>query len=118
MGWGTQHKTFLRRLTAQLGIPADVRDAVAGDATLTRADLETFVRAVRAFNNEVGRDCQDTARALVLNGSLDFQTQDVGYACLISELGDPDGRSAWGLSSECAPRTRSLLRFHAWSHSR
>src|SRR5262249_26321299 len=45
----------------------------------------------------VGRECQDTARALVLLGSHDFDTQDIGYAHLISEPGDPNDRAAWGL---------------------
>ncbi|MFE0588903.1 helicase HerA domain-containing protein [Micromonospora echinospora] len=96
-GWGTQLTTLLRRLTAQFGIPAEVRDAVAGRRPVTRADLDTFVRALRNYDREVGRDTQDTARALVLHGSLDFEAQDVGYAHLISEPGDPAARAFWGL---------------------
>ena len=65
---------------------------------MTREHLDTFVRALRTRHREVGRDCQDTARALVLHGALDFEAQDVGYAHLISEPGDPDGRAAWGLT--------------------
>lgn len=98
IGWGTQLRTFLRRLTAQLGIPAEVRDAVAGTKPVTREHLDTFVRALRTRHREIGRDCQDTARALVLHGALDFEAQDVGYAHLISEPGDPVGRAAWGLT--------------------
>jgi hypothetical protein len=98
IGWGTQLKKFLRRLTAQLGIPADVRDAIAGIRPVSREHLDTFVRALRTHHREVGRDCQDTARALVLHGAGDFEAQDVGYAHLISELGDPDARAAWGLT--------------------
>ncbi|MGN9765419.1 helicase HerA domain-containing protein [Micromonospora sp. SD12] len=97
-GWGTQLRTFLRRLTAQLGIPAEVRDAVAGTQPVTREHLDTFVRALRTRHREIGRDCQDTARALVLHGALDFEAQDVGYAHLISEPGDPAGRTTWGLT--------------------
>jgi len=103
IGWGTQLKTFLRRLTAYLGIPAEVRDAIAGNAAVTREHLDTFIRALRTFNREVGRECQDTARALVLNGSHDFEAQDVGYAHLIGEAGDPAARAAWGF----APALRS-----------
>jgi hypothetical protein len=99
IGWGSQLKTFLRRLTAHLGIPAEVRDAVAGAAPLTHEHLDTFVRGLRAFNLKVGREVQDTARALVLHGSLDFDAQDVGYAYLIGEPGDPAARTAWGLGS-------------------
>ncbi len=104
MGWGTQLKRYLRRLTAQLGIPAQVRDAIAGVEPLTREDLDTFIRALRTLHREVGRDAQDTARALVLHGCRDdFEAQDVGYAHLISEPGDPAGRSMWGLSPAIRP---------------
>jgi hypothetical protein len=97
IGWGSQLTTLLRRLTAQLGIPAEVRDAVAGRRPITRADLDTFVRALRDYDREVGREAQDTARALVLHGSRDYEAQDVGYAHLISEPGDPAARAFWGL---------------------
>ncbi|MET8360725.1 DUF87 domain-containing protein [Micromonospora sp. NPDC005171] len=99
VGWGTQLKTFLRRLTPQLGLPMEVRDAVAGARPVTRAQLDTFIRALRERDREVGRDAQDTARALVLHGAIDFEAQDVGYAHLISEPGDPAERAAWGLSA-------------------
>ncbi|MEU4532723.1 DUF87 domain-containing protein [Micromonospora ureilytica] len=99
VGWGTQLKTFLRRLTPQLGLPTEVRDAVAGAQPVTRAHLDTFIWALRERDREVGRDAQDTARALVLHGAIDFEAQDVGYAHLISEPGDPAARAAWGLST-------------------
>ncbi|MBQ1034106.1 ATP-binding protein [Micromonospora sp. C97] len=99
VGWGTQLKTFLRRLTPQLGLPVEVRDAVAGARPVTRAQLDTFIWALRERDREVGRDAQDTARALVLHGAVDFEAQDVGYAHLISEPGDPAARAAWGLSA-------------------
>ncbi|MEU1590385.1 ATP-binding protein [Micromonospora sp. NPDC005710] len=99
VGWGTQLKTFLRRLTTQLGLPLEVRDAVAGARPVTRAQLDTFVWALRERDREVGRDAQDTARALVLHGAVDFEAQDVGYAHLISEPGDPAARAEWGLSA-------------------
>ncbi|WCN84071.1 ATP-binding protein [Micromonospora sp. LH3U1] len=99
VGWGTQLKTFLRRLTTQLGLPVDVRDAVAGARPVTREQLDAFIRALRARDREVGRDAQDTARALVLHGAIDFEAQDVGYAHLISEPGDPAARTAWGMSA-------------------
>jgi hypothetical protein len=98
IGWGTQHKTFFRRLTVDIGLARDVRDAIVGDRPLTRQDLDAFITALRTFNGQVGKECQDTARALVLNGALDFEQQDIGYAYLISEAGDPDIRTAWGLT--------------------
>ncbi|MGC4747430.1 helicase HerA domain-containing protein [Micromonospora sp. DT201] len=99
VGWGTQLKTFLRRLTPQLGLPVEVRDAVAGARPVTREQLDAFIWALRARDREVGRDAQDTARALVLHGAIDFEAQDVGYAHLISEPGDPAMRAVWGLSA-------------------
>jgi hypothetical protein len=98
IGWGTQLRAFLRRLSAELHLPPDVRDAVAGDLELTRDQLDLFIRALRTVHRDTGRDCQDTARALVLNGAMDFEAQDVGYAHLISEPGDPAGRARWGLT--------------------
>lgn len=99
IGWGTQLKTFLRRLTAELGIPVEVRDAVAGDITLTRGHLDTFIRALRRHDDVAGRECQDTARALVLYGSLDFDHQDIGLAHLISEPTEPADRTEWGFTA-------------------
>jgi hypothetical protein len=81
-----------------VGHPGGGPRRIAGTAPLTRDHLDTFIRALRTYDREVGRECQDTARALVLHGSLDFADQDVGYAHLISELGDPAGRAAWGLT--------------------
>ena len=98
IGWGSQLKTFLWRLVAELGLPVEVRDAVGGATAISRERLDTFIHGLRRFDGVVGRECQDTARALVLHGSLDFEAQDVGYAHLISQEGDPAGRAAWGIS--------------------
>ena len=98
IGWGTQLKTFLRRLTTHLGLSQTLRDAIAGDTEVTRPDVDQLIRALRTFNPEVGRECQDTARALVLLGARDFEVQDIGYAHLISDGGDPASRAGWGLT--------------------
>ena len=98
-GVGTQLKTFLRRLTPYLGIQADVRDAVVGNAPLARAHMDAFIAGLRRFDKAVGLECQDTARALVLYGSLDFDQQDVGLAHLISEPAEPTDRAEWGFTA-------------------
>ncbi|NUR72155.1 MAG: ATP-binding protein [Hamadaea sp.] len=107
IGWGSQLKTFHRRLTPMLGLPPDVRDAVAGDLPLTRERLDAYLRALRDHDPEVGRQCQDTARALVLHGSQDYDHQDVGYSFLQSEPVEPAARTAWGFSTSV--RTPQLI---------
>src|SRR5262245_15961334 len=96
-GWETQLIAFLRGLTTQLNLPAGLRNALCGGSSLSREHVDRFVHAIRSLDPVVGRECQDTARALVLLGSHDFDTQDIGYAHLISEPGDPNDRAAWGL---------------------
>ncbi|GAA2374698.1 ATP-binding protein [Dactylosporangium salmoneum] len=98
--WGTQLKSFLFRLTSQLNIrAAEVRAAVAGNASLTRAHLDTFIRGLREYDDATGRECQDTARALVLYGSSDFDLQDIGQAHLISEPTEVGDRTDWGFTA-------------------
>ncbi|GAA3192063.1 helicase HerA domain-containing protein [Dactylosporangium siamense] len=109
IGYSTQLKTFLRWLTASLNLPGEVREAIAGEADLTRAQLDAFILALRQFNGTVGQQYQDTARALALWGSRDFEAQDVGYAHLISEPGDPAGRKAWGFAFD-VPNPQEIVR--------
>jgi Helicase HerA, central domain len=96
--WGMQLTTFLRRLTASLGIDAGVRDIVAGHGLVTKTDLDTFVRAIRTHVGLGSLQYLDTARALVLLGSADYAAQDVGLAHLVSVPGEPAERAAWGLT--------------------
>ncbi|HEX6873339.1 MAG TPA: hypothetical protein VF163_19760 [Micromonosporaceae bacterium] len=98
VGWKTQLKAFLRRLTSMLDLPAGVRDAICGDKGVTPADLDSFIAALRRFSRVVGQETQDTARALVLYGSVDLAGQDLGYAYLNSlDLADVPERSVWGV---------------------
>jgi hypothetical protein len=103
IGWGTQLKTFHRRFGSQIGLAVDVRDAIAGDAPLTREHLDAYIHGLRTFDAEVGRMCQDTARALVLHGSRNFEAQDIGYAYLGSTAADVEAARAWGLSGAVQP---------------
>lgn len=101
--WGTQHRTFARRLGAMLQLQQDVRDAIAGDATLTPTSLKAFATALRANFPEVDRGCEQTARALVLLGSKNFEEQDIGEMFFQSELLDQAALDKWGLPP--TPRT-------------
>ena len=108
VGWSTQLKAFLRRLSATLGLPPGLRDAIAGDTPLKPGDLTAFVGALREKDRSLGQETQHTARALALYGAADHTLQDLGYAFLTSlGLGDFEERAEWGLAVE--PRAASLI---------
>ncbi|MDG4827469.1 DUF87 domain-containing protein [Asanoa sp. WMMD1127] len=94
----SQLKIFLRRLADLVGAPRTVRRAIIGEAELTRPFLDAFVDLVRKHHRQVGMDCQDTMRALVLEAAEKTSDQDVGHEFLCSndEL-EPGQRAAWGM---------------------
>jgi hypothetical protein len=107
-GWSSQLKAFLRRLTAALGLPPGLKEAVAGDAPLKPGDLTALVAALREKDRVLGQEAAHTARALVLYGAQDHTLQDLGYAYLTSMgLADFEERADWGLAVE--PRPASLV---------
>ncbi|PSK64981.1 hypothetical protein B0E53_03057 [Micromonospora sp. MH33] len=94
----TQLRTFLRRLADLVGAPRAVRRAVTGDTELSRSALDAFVDLIRKANRQIGTECQDTARALVLYAAEPSATQDVGYDFLCSaDEEEPGTRAEWGL---------------------
>ena len=103
----TQLKSFIRRLAMAAGVPMALHAAISGDAPLAPEDLNQFVAEVRRLNRQVGQDCRDTARALVLYGSENPDEQDIGYDYLLSmnEI-EPGVRAAWGMRSEAKPAQR------------
>jgi hypothetical protein len=97
-GQQLQLTTLLRRLCRRAGTLRGVQSAVLGEADLTRRDLASFTAALRRLDRQVGLECQDTARALVLLHSTRYQLQDIGYHYLQSMVeAEPGDRSAWGL---------------------
>jgi Helicase HerA, central domain len=94
-GGESQLKLFLRRLANDVGVPRDVRRAVAGEALLTRENLDAFVDTIRRHDRVVGRQCQDVLRALVLLGAEDLRAQDVGDAFFTSL--DDEALTGWGV---------------------
>jgi hypothetical protein len=94
----TQLKVLLQRLADVTKAPRTVRRAITGDAPLVRAAVDAFIDLLRKKNQQIGQECQDTARALVLRASDNFQAQDVGHNFLYSnDEEEPGERSAWGM---------------------
>lgn len=107
-GCERQLTIFLRRLASQAAMLAGVQAAVVGDTPLSPRDLNSFIGALRRLDPQVGLECQDIARALVLSASPDHELQDVGYTFLQSadEL-EPGERSTWGFRQ--GPKTPQLV---------
>ncbi|XVQ84119.1 helicase HerA domain-containing protein [Microbispora siamensis] len=96
-GDGSQLRELLWRLCVLAEVPQSARGPVIGDVPLSRADLDAFINALRRYDPHVGRDAQDTARALTLRASHDLAAQDIGDAYLISApQGEPGERAEWG----------------------
>ncbi|WP_436762553.1 helicase HerA domain-containing protein [Streptosporangium sp. V21-05] len=94
----SQLKVFLDRLSSLVEVPRMVRRAVTGNTALTREALDAFVEALRRFDGPLGRESQNTARALVLVASDDLTAQDIGFAYLSSiPEEEPGERASWGL---------------------
>jgi hypothetical protein len=97
-GQGTQLSRLLRRLADLVTASRAVRRAVIGETNLTRSALDAFVDLLRKANPQVGLECQDTARALVLRASERFDEQDIGHNFLSSnDEEEPGERGAWGI---------------------
>ncbi|WP_336207352.1 helicase HerA domain-containing protein [Nonomuraea sp. LPB2021202275-12-8] len=94
----SQLRVFLSRLASAVDVSRMTRRAVTGRKALTRDELDTFIGALRRFDEPVGRWCQDIARALVLFASVDPGMQDIGEAFLYSmPEGEPGERARWGI---------------------
>lgn len=102
----TQLRAFLRRLADGVDAPRAVRRAVTGDTELTRHALDALVDQIRKANRQIGTECQDTARALVLYASDDGAAQDLGHDFLSSsDEESPGALAAWGIRrSKRAPQ--------------
>ncbi|WP_433500173.1 helicase HerA domain-containing protein [Sphaerimonospora sp. CA-214678] len=96
----TQLGELLWRLCVLAEVPRQIRPSLMGDAPLSREHVDAFVRALRGYDRKVGRETQDTARALVLRAACDLAAQDVGDAYLTSAPeGEPGERAHWGFST-------------------
>ncbi len=103
-GQGTQLSVFLRRLSSLLGVTDQVQAGVVGDTELAPEHLKDFIVGLRMLHNKLGRECQDTLRAMVLYGAADFAAQDVGQSYLQSmEEQEPGERARRGMRTPAKP---------------
>jgi Helicase HerA, central domain len=106
-GRDSQLRTLLRDLGTKVRAPRTVRRAVSGETTLTRRSLDTFVELLCEYDGLVGRECQETARALALLASGSATLREAGETFLQSADDDHDARVDWGLRH--APRPPELI---------
>ncbi|WP_433418221.1 ATP-binding protein [Microtetraspora malaysiensis] len=95
----SQLAVFLERLTALIDLPSRMaRRAVAGKTALSKENLDAFIEALRRFDRHIGREAQDTARALALLASDDLNAQDIADSFLSSAPEEEPGeRAQWGI---------------------
>jgi hypothetical protein len=92
-----QLDTFLRDLSGQLSATPAVTDAVLGKAKLTPERLDEFIGALRRVHPQVGQECQDAARALVLYACGESRVSNVGYDYLTAPVEmRANDRAKWG----------------------
>ncbi|MEV5502287.1 ATP-binding protein [Nonomuraea fuscirosea] len=93
-----QLAVLLDRLASMAGLSRMARRAITGKRAVTREELDLFVTALRRLDPRAGRECQDTARALVLLAGDDLGLQDLGEAFLSSAPeGEAGERALWGI---------------------
>jgi Helicase HerA, central domain len=103
-GGDDQATVLLRRLALRAGTPASVSGEIIGSRPLTKAGLDRFVNDVRTVDRRVGRECQDTLRALVMLNAADQEVQDTGEAHLTSQGEAVEGQFVrWGIRSTDKP---------------
>jgi DNA helicase HerA-like ATPase len=95
-GQDDQLTPVLRSLCELTGMNGERRQRLCGTIPVSRADLDVFVDGLFEADRQVGIDCEDTARALVLYRSRGAAF-DAGqaYFSLDGEL-DTDQRVEWG----------------------
>ena len=100
----SQLTSFLRRLCVRIGTRDAVTSAIAGDAPLSGDDLQVFMAGLRRLDPPTGRECADTARALVLYAATNAQHNAIGQDYL-SGGDDPEdnSRQAWGIRPGAKP---------------
>lgn len=96
---GSRHQleTLLTDLAEKTALAGTVRAAVTGQEAPSPKDVGAFVTALRRLAPST-LAAQDTARALVLLASPQFDQQDIGYNFFFGEI-ETDERRRWGIMS-------------------
>lgn len=99
---------LLRRLAELSGMSPLQQLRVGGTIPVTREDLDELVAGLRKADRQIGMDCQNTLRALVLYRAVDQDAQEIGYGYLTldGDVEDAD-RAAWGFRR--GSRSRQLV---------
>ncbi|MFK0248398.1 ATP-binding protein [Amycolatopsis azurea] len=99
-----QVTSFLRRVCLRASVEETVTKKILNGHGLSRADVDSFVEALRTLDRDVARECADTARALVLYASEEPNKNYVGddYLGVFPESRSGDRRK-WGIRS--APKS-------------
>jgi Helicase HerA, central domain len=106
-GSQTQLTLLMRRLGDVVQAPRRVRRAIVGDAPISRAVLDEFVQLLHEHNHLIGRECADTAKALVLLSAESALLQEIGETYMQSGDDDTGDRVEWGLRRK--PRAPELI---------
>jgi hypothetical protein len=100
----TQLTGFLRRMCARVSTPENVTRAIIGETPLTGEALQVFMAGVRRLDPMIGRECGDTARALVLYGAQNAEASAVGQDFLSGKPAQDDhGRQTWSMRRDARP---------------
>lgn len=104
-GGQRQLTLLLERLCARIGLPEAATLAITGRRGLTASALDAFADGLRRIDHQVGLECRDTARALVLYAAADPGLNNIGedYLGGLEEY-PTGGRDKWGIR----PRTKPV----------
>jgi hypothetical protein len=103
----SQLTTFLRRVCHSGRVDVRSTGAVLGERRLSRKDVDSFVDGLRMLDRQVGTECGDVARALVLY-SCDSDIGQIGHDFLGRFEEERAGeRRKWGIG----PRPTSASKY-------
>lgn len=103
----SQLHVLLKSLATKVGVPRAIRRAVIGETPMSRQILDTFIAHLIEYDSFVGRECQETARALVLLASADSSMSEIGETFMQAGDDDHGTRPSWGMRR--APRMAELI---------